>query len=308
MTSRGVRLAGRCGGVLGLLACAFVAVAGDDPVIAKLTRGHPEVARLLHENPQILKALEDPMWRDVVLNAPPSPGTPWQVHDLRRPQPPSVAVAPDACVAHSAAPVDAVVLFDGRGKEHFAAPERDLWELSGGALVASGSHANRLATREAFGDVQVHLEFATPRPPRGVWQFRGNSGIFLMGRYEIQILDSYHNPTYPDGQAGALYGQVPPLVNASRPPGVWQCFDIVFTAPRFDGATLVAPARVTLRHNGVLVQDHAAFLGPTRFAGIGAYEPHAGALPFTLQDHGDAGSRVRFRNIWARPLGGSNPR
>jgi hypothetical protein len=274
-----------------------------DPVLDKLTAGHPEVATLLKEHPQILTILHEPMWSDVVLHAPLLPGTPWQVHDLRRPQPLIVTPDPRACMSSAARPSDAVSIFDGTEKSGFKEDRPGLWRLEDGNLIASGTQADHLATRESFGDVQVHLEFATPNPPVGDWQFRGNSGIFMMGMYEIQILDSYRNPTYADGQSGALYGQVPPLVNASQPPGVWQCFDIVFSAPRFGAPGVAEPARVTLLYNGVLVQSHAAFMGPTRFAEIAAYKAHAAQLPFALQDHGDPGGRVRFRNIWARRLG-----
>ena len=159
-----------------------------------------------------------------------------------------------------------------------------------------------IGTKERFGDIQLHLEFATPAQPSGNGQARGNSGVFLMGRFEIQILDSYHNPTYPDGQAAAVYGQHPPLVNASRPPGEWQTYDILFTAPRFaaDGA-LRKPAYVTVLHNGVLVQDHAECYGPTGHRISPRYSPQDAATtgPLKLQDHHNP---IRFRNIWVRPL------
>jgi hypothetical protein len=277
-------------------------LAAGDPVTDKLTAGHPEVAALLREHPQIVTILHDPMWTDVVLHAPLLPGTSWQVHDLRRPQPPIVAPDPRSCAFSAAPPSDAVAIFDGTGKDGFREDHPGLWRVEDGDLVASGSEGDHLATRQSFGDVQVHLEFATPNPPIGDWQFRGNSGVFMMGLYEIQILDSYRNPTYADGQSGALYGQVPPLVNASQPPGVWQCFDIVFGAPRFGLHGLVRPARVTLLYNGILVQSHAVFRGPTRFAEVTTYQAHAAELPFALQDHGDPGGRVRFRNIWTRRL------
>jgi hypothetical protein len=157
-----------------------------------------------------------------------------------------------------------------------------------------------MVTRRTFGDVQLHIEWATPAPPSGTGQDRGNSGVYLMGMYELQILDSYGNDTYPDGQAGSLYGQEPPLVNACRVPGAWQTYDIVFRRPRFapDGK-LVAPARITVLHNGVLVQDGAAFWGRTRHAARATYESHADRLPLSLQDHGNP---TRFRNIWIREL------
>jgi hypothetical protein len=157
-----------------------------------------------------------------------------------------------------------------------------------------------ITTLADFGDCQLHLEWAAPAPARGTSQARGNSGVFLLGRYEVQILDSFDNPTYADGQCAALYGQTPPLANACRPPGQWQSYDIVFRAPRFaaDG-TLVAPARATVFHNGVLVHLDQDFLGETTHRALPTYRPHADRGPIRLQDHGDA---VRFRNIWVRPL------
>jgi hypothetical protein len=157
-----------------------------------------------------------------------------------------------------------------------------------------------IATARGFGDVQLHIEWATPTPPHGESQERGNSGVFLMGRYEVQVLDSYNNKTYPDGQASALYGQYPPLVNASRPPGEWQSYDIVFRRPRFDAqGKLLKPARVTVFHNGVLVQDDVELTGPTAHQRRPPYEAHPERLPIKLQDHGNP---IRFRNIWLREL------
>lgn len=291
--------------VLTVAAAAAVYARETDEVVAKLTEGHPEVAELLRTHPAIAKYFQDPLWRDVVLNAPRIPGTPWQVHDLRRPQPRTVRVNGDACKPVPP-PADAVVIFNGEGLDGFAGPALDEWRVEQGELIASGRKNHHLLTQRAFGDVQLHLEFAEPAPAAADWQYRGNSGVFLMDRYEIQILDSYDNPTYPDGQSAALYGQVPPLVNASLPPGAWQCYDLVFVAPRFRDGALASPARVTLFHNGILVQHDAAFFGPTAFASIAPYQPHAGQLPFSLQDHGDATSRLRFRNIWARPLDDSS--
>lgn len=292
--------------VAALSISAMSPAAEPDEVTLHLTTGHPEVAQLLREHPGIAEYLKDPMWRDVVMNAPKVPGTPWQVHDLRRPQPRTVRVDPAACKS-GAPPDDATVIFDGGGLKEFAGAAVKEWSVEGRELIASGRNNNHLLTRRSFGDVQVHLEFATPVPAGAAWQYRGNSGLFLMDRYEIQILDSYDNPTYPDGQAAALYGQIPPLVNASLPPGAWQCYDVVFAAPRFKEGALVSPARVTLFHNGVLVQNEMAFFGPTSFARITPYKPHDARLPFALQDHGDPTSRVRFRNIWVRPLDGAGP-
>ena len=191
----------------------------------------------------------------------------WAIHDETRPQP-RVVDPGTASTAEAAgrAPADAIVLFDGKDlsqwrsqKDGGPAP----WKVEYGYMeVVAGSGG--IQTAAGFGDCQLHLEWATPAPPRGSGQDRGNSGVFLMGQYEVQVLDSYGNTTYPDGQAAALYGQYPPLVNASRPPGQWQTYDIVFRAPRFDaGGRLVRPARVTVLHNGVLVQDARELTGPT---------------------------------------------
>jgi hypothetical protein len=157
-----------------------------------------------------------------------------------------------------------------------------------------------IGTVDPFGDVQLHIEWMTPNPPRGSGQDRGNSGVFLMGRYEVQVLDSYRNDTHADGQAAALYGEFPPLVNASRPPGQWQTYDIIFRRPHFDGqGRVVRRARVTVLHNGVLVHDAIELTGPTSDMVRRPYAAHADSLPITLQDHGHP---VRFRNVWLRRL------
>jgi hypothetical protein len=158
-----------------------------------------------------------------------------------------------------------------------------------------------IETRQSFGDVQLHIEWRTPTPPKGESQGRGNSGVFFGGgRYEVQVLDSYENKTYPDGQAAALYGQFPPLVNASRPPGEWQAYDIAYEAPRFDAAGVVTKrACVTVFHNGVLVQNAREFIGPATNRVRTPYSAHPEALPISLQDHGDP---LRFRNVWLREL------
>jgi hypothetical protein len=156
-------------------------------------------------------------------------------------------------------------------------------------------------TKQAFGDCQLHVEFREPVPAVGDSQGRGNSGIFLMGLYEIQVLDSYNNKTYADGQASGVYGQFPPQVNASRPPGQWQWYDIVFHGPRFNGnGEVMRQARVTVLHNGVLVQDNVLLSGPTQHHDRPAYTVTPDKLPLTLQDHGNP---VRYRNIWIRELG-----
>lgn len=156
-----------------------------------------------------------------------------------------------------------------------------------------------ISTHDSFGDCQLHIEFAEPSPGKGESQERGNSGVFLMGLYEIQVLDSYENKTYADGQASALYGQYPPLVNASRPPAQWQTYDIIFHGPRFTGGKLRRPARVTVLHNGVLVQDNVELTGPTAHGERPPYKPQPEKLPLALQDHGNP---VRYRNIWIREL------
>jgi hypothetical protein len=174
------------------------------------------------------------------------------------------------------------------------------WRIDGGVVTATPD-SEEIRSRQRFGDCRLHLEWRTPAPRRGSGQDAGNSGLFLMGRYEIQILDSHGNQTYPDGQAAAIYGQVPPLVNASRPAGEWQSYDVVFHAPRFAGSELAAPARVTVQHNGVLVHDDQELLGATVHGSLPRYEPHPPAGPIALQYHG---SPVQFRNLWVLPLGG----
>jgi len=284
------------------LALAAAAPESPDQIAAQLGREGPVARALIASHPEMKTAWREDFWADALLRAPHAPKSRWRIHDLNRPQPPIGHPRMTNC-AGPPPPKGATILFDGHGTAAFTGEKLALWDagdtLTTGARVGEG---NRIATRASFGPVRLHLEFRTPAPPAGVFQYRGNSGVFLMQRYEVQILDSYDNPTYPDGQAAALYGQVPPRVNASLPPGHWQCLDIRFIPPRFDGARLVAPARATIWHNGVLVQDRSAFYGPTAFAAIKPYQPHPAELPFELQDHGDGTSRVSFRNIWAQPL------
>lgn len=223
----------------------------------------------------------------------------WLAHDMERPRP--AVITPGQPALPAPPPSDAVVLFDGRDlskwRDAEGGPAR--WKAADG-YMESVPNSGYLFTADKFGDVQLHVEWATPTPARGRSQGRGNSGVFLMGLYEVQVLDSYENDTYPDGQAGAVYGQYPPLVNACLPPGQWQSFDIVFRRPRFraDGA-LDRPARVTVLHNGVLVQDNVELWGPTAWLQRLPYTRHDDKLPISLQDHGNP---VRYRNIWLREL------
>lgn len=228
------------------------------------------------------------------------PHVPYRVHDSTRPRPehvdPGGAVTVDA---GGAPPEDATVLL-ADSLEHWEHPggEPASWTVGDGYVeVAPG--AGDLRTTSTFGDCQLHLEWAAPETVDGESQGRGNSGVFLMDRYEIQVLDNYDNPTYADGYAGAVYGQHPPLVNACRPPGAWQSYDVVWHAPRFDDGDLDRPARVTVFHNGVLVQDDVELIGATTHQEVGAYDAHPPEAPLRLQDHGDL---VRFRNIWYRSL------
>ena len=224
--------------------------------------------------------------------------TDWPQHSAERPRP--AVVDPGPYLGPAPVPGDAIVLFDGT--------DLSGWEKDGGGepgwAVRDGymevmPGTGGIHTRRAFGDVQLHIEWSAPDPPHGSGQDRGNSGVFLQGTYEVQVLDSYDNDTYPDGQAGALYGQFPPLVNPVRPPGEWNVYDIVFRAPRFLGdGTLDEPARMTVFFNGVLVHDAQALVGPTSHGGRAPYRAH-GDLGIGLQDHEHP---VRFRNIWVREL------
>jgi hypothetical protein len=226
----------------------------------------------------------------------------WKVHDENRPLPPVItpgtASTPDA---PGKPPSDAIVLFDGTNLDQWLAldgnPAR--WKVENGYTeVVPRTHD--IHTRNSYGDCQLHIEFAEPVPAKGESQERGNSGVFLMGTYEIQVLDSYENKTYADGQAAAVYGQYPPLVNAARPPGQWQSYDIVFHGPRFDTqGKLLRPAGVTVFHNGVLVQDNVELTGPTAHGKRPPYKPGPDKAPLGLQDHG---TLVRYRNIWIREL------
>ncbi len=194
-----------------------------------------------------------------------------------------------------APPSDAIVLFDGKDLSKWNNAEK--WKVEDGYAVADGSS---ITTKDGFGDCQLHLEFATPARVEGTGQGRGNSGVYFMGIYEVQILDSYDNKTYFDGQCAAIYKQFPPLVNACRKPGEWQTYDIVFTAPKFDEQGKVTkPAYLTVFQNGVLVQNHSELLGGTFYDKAPVYSKHADKLPIQLQFHGNP---IRYRNIWLREI------
>ena len=231
-------------------------------------------------------------------DTPMQPDGKWRVHDGRRPHPP--VVAPNV-VNEQPVPVpsDAVVLLgktDDLSAWQMADGSPATWLMKGGVLETGKA---LLQTKEQFTDFQLHVEFATPAEVKGNSQQRGNSGVFLLGKFEIQVLDSYDNVTYADGQAAAMYGQHPPLVNASRRPGEWQTYDIMFTGPRFAAnGTLDKPAVVTVLHNGVLVHNAKAFTGPTRHRSVLPFTPDMAKGPIALQDHGNP---VRYRNIWIRP-------
>jgi len=223
----------------------------------------------------------------------------WAIHDESRPRPP--VVDPGPAGPSVPAPSDAVVLFDGKDLSGWVTGKGEPAKCKvqdGFMEVVKGTGSIR--TKEGFGNCQLHVEWASPAEVVGSGQGRGNSGVFLMDTYEVQVLDSYENSTYADGQAAAIYGQFPPLVNACRKPGEWQTYDIVFRAPRFDqDGKLLAPARMTVFHNGILVHDDVTLTGPTAHKARPPYAAHAGKLPISLQDHGHP---VRFRNIWLRNL------
>jgi hypothetical protein len=227
----------------------------------------------------------------------------WPQHDWSRPRPaiidPGTSSTPEK---PGRPPSDATVLFDGTRLDGWVRMDGTPagWVVRDGVLeCAKGS--GYIRTLQAFGDCQLHVEWSAPTPPQGTSQGRGNSGVFLMGLYEVQVLDSHDNLTYADGQAAAAYGQHPPLVNASRPAGEWQTYDILFTRPRFNrDGTLLSPARLTVLHNGVVVQHNVELVGPTGWLQREPYHQHEDKLPLSLQDHGNP---VRYRNLWVRELG-----
>ena len=228
------------------------------------------------------------------------PGTKWHVHDGDRPQP--RVVAPGAQFSQMAsAPADAIVLFGGKDLSKWehgdGFPAK--WKIEDGYMEVV-PNSGILRTKDKFGDFQLHLEFATPAKVEGTGQGRGNNGVNIFGRYEIQVLDSFENQTYPDGQCAALYAQAPPLVNASRGPGQWQTYDILFEAPHWEDGKVVKKAHVTVLHNGVVVHHRLEILGTTNHRTAPVYGSRQETGGIELYEHGNP---VRFRNIWLRPLG-----
>jgi hypothetical protein len=238
-------------------------------------------------------------------DTPQIPGQPWKVHDAARPRPEKVA--PGRPLVSLPAPADADILFDGKSLDKWQMKSRQgeianpaNWKVENGYVEIVSPKTGRwnMITKEKYGDCQLHIEWMIPAEENGKGQGGGNSGIELMSRYEVQVLESFENVTYADGQAAAIYGQYPPLVNVSPKKGDWNSYDIYFEAPKFEGDKLVKPAYVTVVHNGVLVHHHREILGPAAHRRNGVYKAH-GEEPLSLQDHNHA---VRYRNIWIRRL------
>lgn len=230
------------------------------------------------------------------------PRSKYRVHDGTRPQPRVITPGTESSQGQAGSPPsDAKILFDGANLSGWSSVKDGSdakWKLEQSYMEVVPGTGN-IQTKDHFGDCQLHVELAEPTVVKGESQGRGNSGVFLMALYEIQVLDCYDNPTYPDGTSAAIYGEFPPLVNACRKPGEWQTYDILWEGPRFEGDRLIRPAFVTVLHNGVVVHNHTELIGPTTHRQILPYTPHPTTGPLMLQDHGDL---VRFRNIWYRPL------
>lgn len=224
--------------------------------------------------------------------------TGWKAHDWDRERPPVITPGPSS--SPLAAPSDAVILFNGKNLDEWRSADGSpaKWIVKD-EVMESVPGSGYIFSAKAFGDVQLHVEWSAPARVQGKSQGRGNSGVFLQGLFEVQVLDSYDNKTYADGQAGSVYGQYPPLVNASRKPGEWQSYDIIFRRPSYQEGKLVQPARLTVLHNGVLVQDNVRPLGPTSWLQHKPYEVSPEKLPLSFQDHGNP---VRYRNVWLREL------
>ncbi len=240
-------------------------------------------------------------------DTPQIPGQTWKVHDAARPRPPRMT--PGLPLPSAPPPADAVQLFNGKDLSQWVnvmrggTAQEPKWRVENGYMEIV-PHTGRLVTKEKFGDCQLHVEWMVPVGSEGAGQGRGNSGIELMGRYEIQILESFENVTYADGQAASIYGQWPPRVNVSRPQGEWNAFDIFFEAPVFErgkleGETPAKPAFVTVLHNGVMVHHRQEILGAAVHRRVAGYKAHGPEEPLSLQDHGRP---VRFRNVWIRRL------
>ncbi|SRR6266545_1464079 len=236
-------------------------------------------------------------------DTPQLPNQQWKVHDAARPRPPKVA--PGMPLLSEMPPADAIVLFDGTDLSRWVGSDgkqvtEARWKINHGVLEVVPFNG-RLVTKEKFGDCQLHIEWRVPKEATGAGQGRGNSGVELMGRYEIQVLESHENLTYADGQAASIYGQWPPLVNASTPQGEWNVYDIFFEAPRFEGEKLAKPAYITVIHNGVLAHHHQEIIGRAVHRRVATYAPHGAEEPLSLQDHKQP---VHYRNIWIRRLKG----
>jgi hypothetical protein len=226
----------------------------------------------------------------------------YEVHDKRRPQP--AVITPPTCSTQQqpgSAPSDATILFDGKDLSQWQSEKGGPagWEVKDGAMVVKPG-TGTIQTKDKFADVQLHVEWMEPKGIKGKSQARGNSGIFLMGLYELQVLDNYKSETYADGMAGSIYGQFPPLINACRPQGQWQTYDVVFHPPVVEDGKIKSPATETVFLNGVLVQDHTSLIGPTMHRVLTHYPENLPAKgPIQLQDHHNP---VRYRNIWVRPI------
>ena len=223
-----------------------------------------------------------------------NPGSQWFVHDASRPQPKAADPKEVKPNLNAKAPEGAIILFDGTDMSKWNGGK---WKVENGYMeIGKGG----ITSKEAFGSAHFHVEWASPKEVKGNGQGRGNSGFIIMGRYEVQILDSWKNATYPDGMAGSIYGQNPPSVNASVPPGEWNSYDIEWHAPKFDDEKkLVKPARITVIWNGIKVQDNYELVGVVSHVRATKYQPHPAKLPLHIQDHGNP---VRLRNIWVKPI------
>ena len=219
-----------------------------------------------------------------------------KVTEYYEPKPPKITPGSNA----GDAPSDAVILFDGKNLDEWTSADSSpaKWDVNDGAMTVKRG-TGIIKSKKTFGDFQLHIEWRAPSEIVGEGQGRGNSGIFMQERYELQVLDSYESQTYSNGQAGSIYKQSVPLVNANRKPGEWQVYDVVYTAPRFsDNGRVVIPAYITVFFNGVIIQNHTQIIGPTEYKGLPVYKPH-GKGSLVLQDHGNP---VSYRNIWVREL------